>query len=114
MTSFPDLAVRFVADLVPERAPRSRPRRSGSPARAARELLARDDVEIAVNLTVPAAHAAVGSAALAPASTCGTRSRWPPTQARPPRCSPRPRTAGLLVGCAPDTLLGPGCRPRAG
>ena len=43
-----------------------------------------------------------------PASTCGRRSRSASTGPVAARCSTQAEAAGLLVGVAPDTVLGPG------
>ena len=66
MTSFPDLDVRFVADLVPERAAEQAAKHGVEGSGTVEELLARDDVESVVNLTIPGAHYEGGAAALAP------------------------------------------------
>jgi predicted dehydrogenase len=84
MARYPDLDVRFVADLHPQLALAQAERHGVADAGTTEQALARDDVELIVNLTVPAAHAEVASAASPPASMCSTRSRsrsiW-----RPPR-----------------------------
>ena len=65
LTSFPDLRVLFCADLDPGRA-KAQADQYGVPAWGdTGQALDRPDVEIVVNLTVPAAHAAVAAAALA-------------------------------------------------
>ena len=83
-------------------------RRAARRARWSR-LLAHDDVEIVVNLTIPAAHAEVAAAALAAGKHVWNEK---PIAARPGgrprRCSRRPTRPACCVGCAPDTFLGPG------
>lgn len=108
LISYPDLAVCFVADLLPERA-RAQAAKYGVPAAGTvEELLARDDVEIAVNLTVPAAHAAVAAAALAAGKHVWTEKPLATGRAAGAALVEQAETAGLLLGCAPDTVLGPG------
>lgn len=108
LTSYPDLAVRFVADLVPERA-RAQADRYGVPATGTvEELLARDDVEVAVNLTLPAAHAAVSSAALAAGKHVWSEKPLATDLAAGAALVEQAEAAGLRLGCAPDTVLGPG------
>jgi len=108
LTSYPDLAVRFVADLLPERA-RAQADRYGVPAAGTvDELLARDDVEIAVNLTLPATHAVVTSAALAAGKHVWSEKPLATDLAAGRALVEQADAAGLRLGCAPDTVLGPG------
>ena len=75
-------------------------------------LLARDDIEAILNLTVPGAHAPVNLAALQAGlvrclqlctSTARSPSPWMPRRG-PSRCWPTlARARGLRVGSAPDT-----------
>ena len=65
MKTYPDLDVRFVADLVPERARAVADEYAVPGSGSTQQALDRDDVEIIVNLTIPIAHAEVGSAILA-------------------------------------------------
>jgi predicted dinucleotide-utilizing enzyme len=58
ITRFPDLHVHAIADLDHARA-RARGDEFGLTALAVEDLLAREDIEIVLNLTVPAAHFAV-------------------------------------------------------
>ncbi|RZS87582.1 putative dehydrogenase [Motilibacter rhizosphaerae] len=103
-------AVRLtaVADLDVARAQAVAATREGVFAGSVEELLARDDVDLVVNLTLPAAHAEVASAILASgkavygekplaASTFEARGVLDEAAAR-----------GLAVACAPDTVLGTG------
>ncbi|MFD1650956.1 Gfo/Idh/MocA family oxidoreductase, partial [Pseudonocardia alaniniphila] len=64
LTSYPDVRVVAVADRFPDRAA-AQAARYGIAATGVEEALARDDVEIIVNLTNPVAHAEVASAAAA-------------------------------------------------
>jgi len=108
MRTYPDLDVRFVADLIPDRARHISDRYGVSGSRGTREALDRDDVEIIVNLTIPAAHAEVASASLAAGKHVWNEK--PLTVDLPSARSLLTQScdAGLLVGCAPDTILGPG------
>lgn len=108
LTTYPDVAVRFVADLVPARAAEQAAAFGVAGSGTVEELLARDDVEIVVNLTIPAAHAEVGAAVLA-----AGRHLWNEKPLAADRTSgaalvAQAEEAGLLLGCAPDTVLGPG------
>lgn len=86
MRTYPDLDVRFIADLIPDRA-RDTADRYGVPGSgSAQEALDRDDVEIIVNLTIPAAHAEVASASLAAGKHVWNESPSPSTCPRPVPC----------------------------
>ncbi|MGI5121233.1 Gfo/Idh/MocA family protein [Marinactinospora thermotolerans] len=113
LTSFPDLDVLVCADLDPERA-RARAEEHGVPVWGPPETAyTHPDVEIVVNLTVPAAHAEVSHAAIA-----AGRHVW---SEKPLTTDPesartlllRAAEAGVAVGCAPDTVLGAGAQSAA-
>ena len=108
MARYPDLDVRFVADLHPHLA-RAQAERHGVPDSGTTEqALARDDVELIVNLTVPAAHAEVASAALAAGKHVFNEKPIAPDLASAEALIAQADAAGLRLGCAPDTFLGPG------
>ena len=108
MARYPDLDVRFVADLRPELA-RSQAERHGVAAHGTPEqVLARDDVELIVNLTVPAAHAEVASAALAAGKHVFNEKPIAHDMPSAEALIAQAGAAGLRLGCAPDTFLGPG------
>jgi len=108
MTSFPDLDVRFVADLVPERAAEQAEKYEVEGSGTVEELLARDDVEIVVNLTIPAAHYEVATAALAAGKHVWNEKPLATDRKSGAALTAQAEEAGLLLGCAPDTVLGPG------
>ena len=65
IASFPDLEVLIVGDLLEDRA-KSQAEKHGVPAwGSAEDVLAHPDVQVVVNLTIPSAHIAVSSAAIA-------------------------------------------------
>lgn len=108
MGRFPDLRVVGVADLDPDRAAAQAATYGIGFAGTGEELLARDDVELVVNLTIPAAHVPVGLQAVA-----AGKHVWSEKPIATDRASARAlleaaTTAGVLVGVAPDTVLGPG------
>jgi predicted dehydrogenase len=108
MARYPDLDVRFVADMLPDLA-RAQAERHGVPAHGSPEqALARDDVELIVNLTVPAAHAEVASAALAAGRHVFNEKTIAPDLAAAEALIAQAGATGLRLGCAPDTFLGPG------
>ncbi|MET3807187.1 putative dehydrogenase [Nakamurella sp. UYEF19] len=108
MAGYPDLDVRFVADLFPDRA-RTQADEHGVPeAGSVEDALARDDLELIVNLTIPAAHASVASAALTSGKHVWNEKPIAAEQEDAVALVAQAAAAGLLVGTAPDTFLGPG------
>ena len=65
LTRAPDVRVVMIADLDPARAAAQAATYGVASLRRARDLLERDDIEIVVNLTIPAAHVPVALDALA-------------------------------------------------
>ena len=65
-------------------------------------------MELIVNLTVPAAHAEVASAALAAGKHVFNEKPIAPDLASAEALIAQADAAGLRLGCAPDTFLGPG------
>jgi predicted dehydrogenase len=108
LTTFPDLDVRFVADLDAARAAQQAARfgvpRSGS----VRELLDDDDVELVVNLTVPAAHVEIGLDVLSSGRHVFAEKPLALDPADGRRLLERATELGLRVASAPDTFLGGG------
>ena len=108
LTSFPDLQVLFCADLDLERAKAQAAAYGVPEAGTMAQALARPDVEIVVNLTIPAAHAEVISAALAAGKNVWTEKPLALDAETGGRLLAEADQAGLLLGCAPDTGLGAG------
>ncbi len=108
LTAFPDVDVRFVADIDLERAA-EQARRFGVPASGTvEELLADPAVEIVVNLTIPKAHAEVALQALAAGKNVWSEKPIALDRESGQRVLATARAAGLRVACAPDTFLGGG------
>lgn len=108
MALYPDLDVRFVADLYPDLA-RGRAAEFGvAQSGSVEELMARDDVELIVNLTIPNAHAQVASAALASGKHVWNEKPIAAERSDAVALVAQADAAGLLIGTAPDTFLGPG------
>ena len=108
MKSYPDLDVRFVADLFPDRARAQADVYGVADAGTVDDALARDDLELIVNLTIPAAHAEVGAAVIAAGKHLWNEKPIAAEQAPAAALVEQANEAGLLIGTAPDTFLGPG------
>jgi len=107
LTSYRDLAVTAIADLDVARA-KAQAEKYGVPASgSAAEILGRDDVDLVVNLTIPAAHAEVALAAIE-----AGKHVWGEKPLTLDRSSARAvldaaKARGVVVGNAPDTIIGP-------
>lgn len=108
LTAFPDLVVRGIADL-DEAAAASRAAEFGVPASGGVDAVLADlEVEIVVNLTVPAAHAEVALAAIAAGKHVWNEKPLTVDRAGGEQLLAAGEQAGVRVGCAPDTILGAG------
>ena len=96
-----------IADLLPERAA-ARAEEYGVQALTIDELLAHPDVEIVLNLTIPAAHAAVSLQAIAAGKSVHTEKPLATNLKDGKAVLEAAVKAGVLVGNAPDTFLGAG------
>jgi predicted dehydrogenase len=108
LTTFPDLEVRFVADIDLERA-KARAEEFGVPASGTVEqLLADDGIDIVVNLTLPSTHAEVDLAILAAGKHVWSEKPIATSAEDARRVLDAAEAAGLRVAVAPDTVLGAG------
>ncbi len=108
LTSFPDLHVLYCADLDLERA-KTQAARYGVPgAGRAAQATAHPDVELVVNLTIPAAHAEVAQQAVAAGKSVWNEKPLALDTAAGRGLLAAAARAGVRVGCAPDTVLGAG------
>lgn len=78
----------------------------GIEAASVEDLLARDDIDIVVNLTIPAAHREVSSAALDAGKHVYSEKPFVLSAADGAAILAKAKAAGLRVGSAPDTFLG--------
>jgi predicted dehydrogenase len=108
LTSFPDVDVRFVADLDLPRAAAQAAAFGVQGSGTVDELLARDDIEIVLNLTVPATHAEVGRRIIAAGKHIWSEKPVALDHDSAAELLAEASAAGLRVACAPDTVLGPG------
>ncbi|WP_426227417.1 Gfo/Idh/MocA family protein [Pseudarthrobacter sp. DSP2-3-2b1] len=103
-----DVILVAVADLDPARAQAAADTCEGVRAVPVEALLAADDVDLVLNLTVPAAHAGVALRAIAAGKHVYGEKPLAATTAEAREVLDAARAAGVLVGCAPDTVLGTG------
>jgi predicted dehydrogenase len=108
LSSFPDVEVVIVGDLLADRA-QAQAEKYGVPASGTTEdVLAHPGVDLVINLTIPAAHIAVSRAAIAAGKHVWTEKPLGLDRPAAAELLREADAAGLRIGCAPDTLLGPG------
>ena len=108
LTTFPDVRVLFISDLDVTRA-QTQAEAYGVPGfGTTEELLAHPDIEIVVNLTIPAVHVAVALQALAAGKNVWTEKPIALDLASGAELLGEASRLGLRVATAPDTFLGPG------
>jgi predicted dehydrogenase len=108
LTSFPDIDVLSVGDLVPEAASAKAAEHLVPNSGGVAAVLSHPDVEIVVNLTVPAAHAEVAGQAIAAGKHVWNEKPLSLDRTSGQAVLEDADAAGLRVGCAPDTFLGAG------
>ena len=108
LAMFPFLEVRAVADLLPERAAAKAAEFSIARSCSPDELLADPEVDVVINLTIPAAHAALGLAAIDAGKSVYTEKPLALTRTEGQAVMAAADAKGVRVGCAPDTFLGAG------
>ncbi len=107
--SYKGLSLRACADMRPEAA-QAQASRYGIEALSVDELLARDDIDLVVNLTIPGAHFGVSLAALSAGKHVFSEKPLAVDFEQGRRLVDEAEARGLLLGCAPDTFLGAGGR----
>ncbi|MDR6612166.1 Gfo/Idh/MocA family oxidoreductase [Leifsonia sp. 1010] len=108
LTSFPDLDVRFVADIDLERAKAQADKYGVPGSGTVEELLADDAIEIVVNLTIPKVHVEVALQALAAGKNVWSEKPFALDRSSGRELLEAAHAAGLRVATAPDTFLGSG------
>lgn len=108
LTSFPDLDVRFVADIDLPRAEEQAKRYGVPNFGPVEELLADPAIEIVVNLTIPAVHVEVSLRALEAGKHVWTEKPLALDRPGGERVLECAREVGRRVAGAPDTFLGAG------
>jgi len=108
MQSFPDLKVVAIGDLRPEAA-KEKAEQYGIETHGGPDVvLNHPGVEIVVNLTIPIAHVEVALAAVAAGKHVWSEKPFSLDQDSGLKLLSTAKDAGLRLGCAPDTILGPG------
>lgn len=104
--SFPDVDVRFVADIDLDRAAAQAAAFDVPRSGTVDELLADPEVEIVVNLTIPAVHAEVALAAIEAGKDVWSEKPFALDRAAGRALVDRARALGRRVATAPDSFLG--------
>lgn len=108
LSSFPDVRVIAIGDLLEDRA-KAQASTYGVPRAGGIDLVLNDpDVDIVVNLTIPAVHVEVSLAIIAAGKHVWTEKPIGIDREESQRLLTAADAAGLRVGVAPDTVLGPG------
>ncbi|GAB3187934.1 Gfo/Idh/MocA family protein [Nesterenkonia suensis] len=108
LTSFADLEVRFIADLDTARAAEQAKDWGVQASGTYDELLARDDIEIVVNLTIPAVHVEVALQAVAAGKHVWSEKPYALDRESGRHLQQAAQEAGVRIAVAPDTFLGAG------
>ena len=108
LTRFPDTTVLAIGDALPDVARAKAAEHGVALAGDAASVLDHPDVEIVVNLTVPAAHAEVALRAVAAGKHVWNEKPIALDRAAAAGVLEAASAAGVRVGCAPDTFLGEG------
>ena len=108
LSSFPDVEVLVVGDLLVDRA-EAQAAKYGVPSfGTADDVLAHPGVDLVINLTIPAVHIEVSRAAIAAGKHVWTEKPLGLDRDGAADLLREADAAGLRIGSAPDTLLGPG------
>lgn len=106
--AFPDLEVLIVGDLMTDRAA-EQAQKFGVPASGtAADVLAHPGVELVINLTIPAVHVEMSSLAIDAGKHVWSEKPIGIDRESARALLAQADAAGLRIGVAPDTVLGPG------
>lgn len=106
--TLPDVRLVAVADLDPARAAAAAEGREGVRVLTVDELIEDAEVDTILNLTIPAAHAEVDLRAIAAGKNVYSEKPFAVTTQEGAEVLTAAQAAGVLVGSAPDTVLGTG------
>lgn len=108
LTSFPDVKVVAVGDLLPERAQAQAEKHGIGSWGTADDVLSDPAVELVVNLTIPRVHVELSSRAVAAGKHVWSEKPLGLERDGVRELLRAADAAGVRVGSAPDTILGPG------
>jgi predicted dehydrogenase len=108
LTTFPDLEVRFIADIDLGRAEAQAKKYGVAAYGTVEQLLQDDEIEIVVNLTLPKTHVDVALQVLSAGKHVWTEKPFALDRESGQRLLDAAHEAGLRVATAPDTFLGAG------
>jgi len=108
LNTFDMIHVRACADVITERAQARADAHGVARACSPDELLADPDIDLVVNLTIPALHARLALDALAAGKSVYSEKPLSLTRDKAAAVLAAATDRGLRVGCAPDTFLGAG------
>lgn len=108
LTSFPDVDVVAVGDLLPERAQAKAEEHGIGGWGTGEDVLAHPGVDLVVNLTIPQVHVEVSRAAVAAGKHVWTEKPLGLDRESTRALLAQADAAGVRIGSAPDTILGPG------
>ena len=108
LTSFPDVDVVAIGDLLPERAQAKADEHGVASWGTPEDVLANPSVDLVVNLTIPQAHVEVSRQAIAAGKHVWTEKPTGLDRESTRALLDAADAAGVRFGAAPDTILGPG------
>ncbi|MGP9613464.1 Gfo/Idh/MocA family protein [Brachybacterium sp. AOP42-B2-9] len=108
LNSFPDVEVLILGDINTERAAAQAAKHNVPASGTAQDVLDHPGVQVVVNLTLPATHVEISSAAIAAGKHVWTEKPLGMDRESTAALLKQADEAGLRVGCAPDTVLGAG------
>lgn len=108
LTAAEDVEITAVADLDRARAQEAAAALPAARALTVDELLAADEVDVVLNLTIPAAHAEIALGAIAHGKDVYGEKPLAASFTDAEEIIRAATAAGVRVGCAPDTVLGSG------
>jgi predicted dehydrogenase len=108
LSRLPQLRVTAVADVDSDRARTLADKHPAARATTTEGLIGADDVDVVLNLTLPASHADIALAALAAGKHVYGEKPLAMTVVDGRKMVEAAAAAGLRVACAPDTVLGTG------
>ncbi|MEU1394776.1 Gfo/Idh/MocA family oxidoreductase [Micromonospora zamorensis] len=108
LANHPAVSIAALADLDASRSAAVAATIPGAEALSVERLLARPDVQTVLNLTIPAAHADISLGAIEAGKNVYVEKPLAVTFPDGRSIIERAASAGVRVGCAPDTVLGTG------